>query len=150
MIQIDTFKFGTVGVEENKKISFESGLLGFPGLKDFMLIHDDEKGIPSLMYLQSLEDKDVAFTVVNPLAVTDAYSPAVDDKDVEGLAELKEDNVLILVTLTIPEKTEEMTANLQAPIIINTETNKGVQVIAANDDLSVRQPVYEYLKSKKG
>lgn len=149
MVTIDTFKFGTVGVDDSKKIVFDAGLPGFPELKEFALIHDEDKGIPSLMYLQSLEDKDVAITVASPLALTDTYAPAVEDKEVEGIGELKEDNVIVLVTVTIPEKIEDMTANLKAPIFINTDTNKGVQVIAANEELKSRQPIYEYLKAKK-
>ena len=150
MVQIDTFKFGTVGVDDSKKITFEAGLPGFEGLKDFALIHDEEKGSPALMYLQSLEDKDVAITVASPLALTDTYSPAVEEKELECIGDIKEDNIFVLVTVNIPEKIEDMTANLKSPIIINTDTNKGVQVSAANDDLSAKQPVYEYLKAKKG
>lgn len=101
------------------------------------------------MYLQSLEDKDVAITVASPLALTDTYSPAIEEKDLEGIGELKEDNIIVLVTVNIPDKIEDMSANLKSPIIINTDTNKGVQVIAANEELSAKQPVYEYLKAKK-
>ena len=121
MVQIDTFKFGTVGVDDSKKISFEAGLPGFEGLKDFALIHDEEKGGPALMYLQSLEDKDVAITVASPLALTDTYSPAIEEKDLEGIGELKEDNIIVLVTVNIPDKIEDMSANLKSPIIINTD-----------------------------
>ncbi len=149
MVQIDTFKFGTVGVDDSKKITFEAGLPGFEGLKEFALIHDEEKGNPALLYLQSLEDKDVAITVASPLALTDTYSPAVEEKELECIGEIKEDNIFVLVTVNIPEKIEDMTANLKSPIIINTDTNKGVQVSAANDELSAKQPVYEYLKAKK-
>lgn len=149
MVQIDTFKFGTVGVDDSKKISFEAGLPGFEGLKDFALIHDEEKGGPALMYLQSLEDKDVAITVASPLALTDTYSPAIEEKDLEGIGELKEDNIIVLVTVNVPDKIEDMSANLKSPIIINTDTNKGVQVVAANEELSAKQPIYEYLKAKK-
>ena len=101
------------------------------------------------MYLQSVEDKDVAITVASPLGLADAYDPAIEEKDVEAIGEIKEDNVIILVTVNIPEKIEDMTANMKSPIIINTDTNKGVQVVAANEELSSRAPIYEYLKSKK-
>lgn len=149
MAQIDTFKFGTVGVDESKKIRFEDGLPGFPELKDYILIHDEEKGIPSLLYLQSLDDKDVAITVASPLALADTYDPAIEEKDIAAIGDIKEDNVIVLVTVNVPEKIEEMTANMKSPIIINTDTNKGVQVVAANEEFSSRAPIYEYLKAKK-
>ena len=149
MVQIDTFKFGTVGVDDSKKISFEAGLPGFEGLKDFALIHDEEKGGPALMYLQSLEDKDVAITVASPLALTDTYSPAIEEKDLEGIGELKEDNIIVLVTVNIPDKIEDMSANLKSPIIINTDTLLGAQIIVEDEDALVRFPVYEILKAAK-
>ena len=41
-----------------------------------------------------------------------------------------------------------MTCNLKAPIILNTDTMKGIQVIADNDDYMVRFPIYDILNNK--
>ncbi len=41
-MNLETKLFGTVGVSEEKKIHFPGGIIGFPDLKDFILIHDEE------------------------------------------------------------------------------------------------------------
>ena len=44
MVEINTRIFGKIAIEEEKIIRFESGILGFPQLKDFTLIYNAEKG----------------------------------------------------------------------------------------------------------
>ena len=43
-----------------------------------------------------------------------------------------------------------MTVNLMAPIIINTETRKGGQIIVEDEDLPVRYKIYDILKANGG
>ena len=62
---------------------------------------------------------------------------------------MTEENLVILVTMTVPEQIEQMSVNLKAPIIINTATMKAVQAVAANEDYVVRFPVYNLLKERK-
>ena len=52
---IETKLFGTIEVDENKLISFPQGIVGFPELKDFMLIHDGE-GNGSIRWMQSIQE----------------------------------------------------------------------------------------------
>ena len=54
--------------------------------------------------------------------------------------------LLVLVTLTVTQDIKEMTCNLKAPIIINVDTMRGVQLIADNDDYMVRYPIYNILE----
>ena len=53
------------------------------------------------------------------------------------------------MTLTVPSDLTKMTCNLKAPIIINTDTMKGIQLIADNEDYLVRYPIYDLLQSRK-
>ena len=39
---IKTKIFGEITVDETKLITFVNGIVGFPELKDFLLIHDSE------------------------------------------------------------------------------------------------------------
>ena len=52
------------------------------------------------------------------------------------------------MTITVPTDIEKMTANLKAPIVINMENNKAVQIIV-EDDYQVKHPIYETLKKRK-
>lgn len=43
---IKTKAFGEVEITEDKIITFPGGIIGFPDLKRFTLLHDEEKGCP--------------------------------------------------------------------------------------------------------
>ena len=57
--------------------------------------------------------------------------------------------MLVLVTLTATAKKEDMSVNLKAPIIINSETRKAVQIIT-DSDFPVKYKIYDILKEKAG
>ena len=46
---VKTKIFGEIEVDESKFLTFEDGILGFPDLKRFMLIHDEESGGTNLI-----------------------------------------------------------------------------------------------------
>ena len=64
------------------------------------------------------------------------------------LGQLNEENTYILVTVTVPKKVEDFSVNLKAPIIVNMDNHKGVQLIV-EDDYPVKYKVYQILKDKK-
>ena len=66
-----------------------------------------------------------------------------------SLGELTEENLVILLTMTVPADIKEMTVNLKAPVIINADTRKAVQIIADNQDYEVKYKVYEILNKKR-
>ena len=149
-MEINTKLFGNIMIEDKKIIEFENGMIGFPEYKKFTLIFDSEnEGTASISWLQSVEKPDLAFPVIDPLVVKEDYSPTVEDDLIQGLGELTQDNLLILVTMTVPSDIEKMTVNLKAPLVINSDTRKGCQIII-EDDLQVRYPVYDILKNAKG
>ena len=73
--------------------------------------------------------------------------PSVDESFLEKIGEAKDEELLILNTITVPSDITKMTVNLKAPFIINATSKKACQVIIENYD--VKFPVYEILKSRK-
>lgn len=147
---INTRVFGEVDIEESKIITFPGGIVGFPDMTRFTLIFDEEKGVKSIKWLQSLDEPAFAMPVMDPLYVFDEYNPIVDDELLRPLGNLNGDNMLVLVTVTIPKgNVEGMTVNLKGPIVINTDERKACQVIADGDDYAVKYPIYNILKKKK-
>lgn len=142
--------FGEIDIDEGKIITLERGMIGFPDLQKFALIYDEEKGLKasSVMWLQSMDDTQVAFPVMQPNQIKPDYNPMVSDEMLIPLGELNEDNTYVLVTLTAMPKKEDTTVNLKAPIVINTETKRGCQLIV-DDDYPVKFKIYEALKEKK-
>ena len=142
--------FGEIDIAEDKVITLERGMIGFPDLVHFGLIFDEEKGFDSsgIMWLQSLDDGDIAFPVMTPTNVREDYAPTVNAEMIAPLGELNEENTYMLVTVTVPKEIERFSVNLKAPIIINMDTQQGVQLIV-EDDYPVKYMVYDLLKKKK-
>lgn len=148
-MRVTTRLFGEIDIAEEKIIYFEHGMVGFPEMKRFTLIYDSEKqGVPTISWLQSMDEPDVAFPVMDPLLVCAEYNPSVDDELLKPLGEVTEDNLYVLVTVTVPKDIANMAINLKAPIVVNTDTLKASQIIV-DDDLPVKYKIYEMLKAAK-
>ena len=143
--------FGEIEIEDDKILTFESGLIGFEEYKKFAIVYDTEtqtKG--GIMWLQSMEDPDLAFPIIDPMLVYDNYNPVVEDEWLKPIGDIKnETDIFVLSILTVPSDLTKMTANLKAPVIINTETRKACQIIVNNEEYEVRYNVYDYIEKLK-
>lgn len=149
-MKADTRIFGEIEIEDDKIITLEKGMIGFPKLNHFALIYDEEKESKynSIMWLQSMDDPDIAFPVMMPNVVKEDYKPNVSEEMIAPLGTLTDENTYLLVTVTVPKKVEDFSVNLKAPVVINMDNHKGVQLIV-EDDYPVKYKVYDILKKKK-
>jgi len=144
-MNIETKNFGLVSYNEEDVLHFGDGIPGFEGLKSFILLSIDE--YTPFKWLQSLDDKDIAFVIIDPKAIVKDYKVELDEETVK-LLEIKDLNhILVFAIVVIPEEIEKMTANLKAPIIINAENNKGMQILLDNDDYMIKHPILKELKN---
>ena len=148
-MNINTRAFGEVVIDDDKIINFPSGIIGFSELTEFALIHDEEKGIGAIHWLQSVQEPGFAMPVMDPLIVKPDYNPEVDDELLKQIGELDPEQVLILVTVTVPGDITKMSVNLKGPIIINTAEKKACQVIVEGDEHPVKFPIYDILRDRK-
>lgn len=148
-MQIKTKVFGEITIDDDKIIDFPNGIVGFPDLVQFTLIHDEEKGKDSIHWLQSLQEPAFAMPVMDPLLVCPEYNPEVDDDILKNIGELLPDETLILVTVTVPKELTAMSVNLRAPIVINAAEKKATQVIVEGEEYPIKYPIYEILNEKK-
>ncbi len=148
-MKINTKVFGEIEIADDKIIHFPSGIIGFPDLTDFALVHDEEKGIGAIHWLQSIQEPAFAMPVMDPLLVRPNYNPQVDDELLKPIGELVPDELLVLVTVTVPADLTKMSVNLRGPIIINAAEKKACQVIIDGDDYAVKFPIYDILNAKK-
>ena len=148
-MRANTRIFGEIDIADDKLITLENGMIGLPEMQKFALIFDEEKEDKGkIKWLQSMDDPETAFPVMDPLLVKEDYDPTINDDILKPLGELKPENTFILTTLTVPKNVEKMSINLKAPIVINTDTKKGAQIIV-EDDMPVKYMIYDLLKSRK-
>ncbi|MBQ3797484.1 MAG: flagellar assembly protein FliW [Butyrivibrio sp.] len=148
-MKLTTRIFGEVEIDDSKIISFPNGIIGFPDLKKFTLMYDEEKGTDTIKWLQSIDEPSFAMPVMDPLVVCPDYKPEVDKSLVEQIGELENEDLLILVTVTVPHDLTKMTVNLKGPFIINVAAMKASQTIIDNDEYPVKFPIYDILQEKK-
>ena len=148
-MKITTKVFGEITVDDDKIITFPRGIIGFPELTQFSLVHDSEKGTKTIHWLQSLQEPAFAMPVLDPLMVYPGYNPEVDDELLKPLGELPPDEMLVLVTVTVPKDLTQMSVNLKGPFIINAADKVATQVIVEGDAYPVKFPIYDILNKKK-
>lgn len=146
---IKTKLFGEIEVSEDKLIRFETGIVGFSELKDFMLIHDSENDKSNISWMQSVQEPAFAMPVINPLFIVDTYNPEIEDELLTPLGNLNQNDMLVLVTITVPKDIKQMTINLRAPIVINGENRRACQVIVEGEKYAVKYPIYDILMAAK-
>lgn len=149
-MKIKTKIFGEIEISDDKIIMFQDGIIGFPDLKRFALLHDEERGTNvGIRFLQSLDEPGFAMPVMNPLDVKPDYDPEVEDELLAAAGNVTPENLLVLVTVSVPGDLTRMSVNLQGPFIINIDENKGCQLILDSGNYPVRFPIYDILQSRK-
>ena len=141
--------FGEVEIDDSKIIDFPNGIIGFPDLKKFTLMRDEDSDANTIQWLQSIDEPNFAMPVMDPLIVCPDYKPIVDKTEVEVIGDLSEEDMLVLVTVTVPHDLTKMTVNLKGPFIINTKDMKASQTIIDNDEYPVKFPIYDILQKNK-
>jgi flagellar assembly factor FliW len=151
MVELNTKAFGPIAVEDDKIVYFEHGILGFPDLKEFTLIYDDEKGADTpIKWLQSIDESGFAMPVMNPELVIAGYTPHLDQELLATLGDnLASDNILIFVTVTVPKDIKKTSVNLKAPIIISIENRRAVQLICDDEEYGVKHAIYDKIMAAK-
>ncbi|MBR4781129.1 MAG: flagellar assembly protein FliW [Lachnospiraceae bacterium] len=149
-MNVKTRHFGDVEIDDSKVITMDNGLFGFENYKKYVLLYDSSSDeIPNIQWLQSLDEELLALPVMIPTTVVPDYNPVVEDETLGSLGEWKEEDVSMLVTVTVPEDIKKMSINLKAPIVINTATMKGCQVVAENPEYEVKHMIYELLEAAR-
>ncbi len=133
-MNVQTTRFGVVEIEDDKVISFPTGLLGFSSYKRYVLLQPDEDAI--FFWLQSVDAPELAFVVTDPSMWASEYEVPIrrDQMDELGLGKIEEAQVLVIVN----KRGEALTANLQGPLIVNTRHLKGQQLVLADKKWSTR------------
>lgn len=149
-MRVKTRLFGEIDISDEKVINLIHGLIGFPDMKRYTLIFDEEKKDKgNIMWLQSLDETDFAMPVMLPHVVKPDYAPALNEDSLEQLGDLTDENTYVLVTVRVPKNPKEASINLKAPIIINTDTNVGDQIIIEGNE-PVRYLIHDAIHGKDG
>lgn len=112
---------------------------GFPDRNRFALVQLGDDGL--LCQLRSLDDPELRFLVMPPAPFFPDYAPEVGDDVVDELQIGSADDVIVLLVLNAGESLGSTTANLMAPVLVNTVTRRASQVILDDPNLPIAAPL---------
>jgi flagellar assembly factor FliW len=135
-MEIHGTRFGVLEFNEEEIIEIDDGLLGFPLSNKFLLFPYGQDS--SFFWLQSVDEAEIAFIVVNPFDFFGELEFVIEDNDADSLGLERDEDVEVFSLVTIPEgRPEEMRTNLAGPVVVNTLNRKGKQILLKG--LSPRQ-----------
>ncbi len=136
-MRVNTSRFGTVDVDDQRVITFGAGILGFPGVKQYVLLQPTEGS--HFFWLQAVGRPDLAFVVTDPSLFVHRYRIPLKPEQMGelGLASFDEAQVFVIVN----KHENELTGNLQGPLIVNVQQRSGTQLVLADRRFHTRVPL---------
>jgi len=139
--------FGNMDIDEKDLIEFPTGMIGFANENKFLLIRQRE-GSP-IAWLHSATNPGLAFPVISLEALAVEYGEeamlaAAHNAGIES----DPSQWSVMLVFAAPGKDVPPTVNLVAPIIVDSETRTGAQVLLEGTKFSACEPLSTWLASE--
>lgn len=138
-MKLNTKYHGMIDYEEKDIIIFKKGLPGFENLKKFILFPVEANEVFNILH--SIEDEKIGIVVVSPFYSIQNYEFELSDEKIKELQIERKKDVLVLTTVTLNSRIENMTVNLKAPIVININKHLGEQIILDDSNYLIKYPI---------
>ena len=142
-MKVDTKAFGLVEIDEKQKVKIPLGLFGFEDFTEYVLLDAEHE---PFFWLQSTDEKEIAFVIINPFLFRKDYEANVTNEELAEIGIKSAESALVFVIVTIPQDGGNMTANLQGPIIINKESMTAMQAILSDPKWKTKHDIIAEMK----
>lgn len=139
-MNVKTSRFGEIQVPDETRITFPDGLVGFKDAQNFVIFECGGDGV--FKWLQSCDRPELAFVICDARLIVPDYRIMVGEKERELLKLQKVEDAAVCLILVIPQDPMEATANLLGPIIMNSATRLGIQLVLVNPDYGTRHKIF--------
>lgn len=130
-------------VPEHRLLELYPGLSSFEEHHRYAWIADPDSPVE---WLQSLDDPDVVFAMLDPFLFCPEYAFELGDSDAAALGLETAQEATVRALLTLAGDAEDITANLFAPVILNARAGLGRQVLLQDSGWSLRYEVFRGLR----
>lgn len=133
-------RYGELTFSHEQVMSMQRSILGFPSLTKFGIAKLPAQNSTNLVLLQSLEDANTSF----PCFALEIHNPLIEEKDLIGTYEslgIKPEDGAILCILTVRQEENGqnvITANLRAPVFVDSARRMAWQVVLSNPRYPIR------------
>lgn len=127
-MEVKTTRFGVITIPDDRVITFPKGLLGFPTQKRYCLLEPGNDTV--FFWLQAVDEPSLAFVVTDPSLFFKDYTVPFKQEQMDDLklAKLEDAQVFVIVN----KVDDTLTGNLQGPVVVNTISREGEQVVLAD------------------
>jgi flagellar assembly factor FliW len=137
-VSLDSVLFGHIAVAPDACFTLPDGLLGFAAEHRFALL----PAASDAYWLQGLNNEALVFLVVDPFRYVPGYSLELSPDTHRELGDRDPTRLVVLAIVTLPREAGELcTANLQGPVVLDTVTRLGWQVVLGESAYGVRHPI---------
>jgi len=133
-------------LDEKVVFTFPDGVPAFEDSKHFVLVINEK--IKPFFYLKSQDVPGLGFVCIDPFIICSGYSIKIPAKDQSLLGLNDPSSAFVLSFVTVEKDPHETTANLLAPVVINTENMQGRQVIL-DENWPVRFNIWHGLEERE-
>ncbi len=144
-MEVTTKANGVVEVSEKQIVNFPEGILGFEDFHKFALINSEYE---PFIWLQSLDEKNLAFLLIDPFLISSEYEADIDDESLRKINVTSPEDIVVMTIVTIPSDGSDITANFLGPLVINRKNNQCMQVILSDGRWNTKFNIIEALKKK--
>ena len=140
-MKISTSYHGDIEIDNQQTLTFNQGIPGFLEETEFVILPLPE--VEAFQVLQSIQTKELAFIITDPFQFFLDYDFQLEPQEIEKLQLQQAEDAAVYVLLTMSDSVEKITANLQAPVIINTKQQLAKQVILMNTAYETKHRLFE-------
>ena len=143
-MEINTTRFGTISIKEEKIIKMPFGMLGFPDKKRFIILQHQEKS-PFFWY-QSIDDPGLAFVITDPFLFIPDYNIDLETtlNEMSWNGNGDDSYLELFVVVNIPRgMPQKMTGNFIGPVLVNSKVYEAVQMVISNSPYTHRFPLFK-------
>jgi flagellar assembly factor FliW len=129
---------------EEQQLLFPVGILGFPESRRYRLerYRPEDGGESPFLTLECL-DHDLSFALICPRSLGLEYRVPVSVEMLDTLSAASAEQLSALLIVTARERVEDITVNLQGPLIINPASSLGLQLVI--EQYPLRYPFIQHL-----
>lgn len=140
---IETSQFGEIELSDDRKLIFPKGIPGFENMKEYVLLPADEGEESPFFFLQSIEEVELSFFLVDPFSFFKEYDIKLEEQMVERLELEEPTDAIVLTTVSILGEMKDATTNLKAPLVINNAKKIGMQIVLDDKNYQIKQPLFQ-------
>lgn len=148
IMKVKTDRFGEIEVDEKRIVHFREGIPAFEDEREFVILPYDEES--PYYFMQSLRKPELAFLLTMPFLFFPEYEIEIDDATLKDLDIKDQENVSLYALVTIPNgSVRYMTANLLAPIVLNTKNMQAKQMVMEKSKYTTKHRLFPDKREEK-